>query len=126
MTKVIAVAALFCLPFCCFAQRNSVADLQKKYKDDNVFSISVNGEKKKQILQVLAVSSASKGYSSQDIKRLKKEISKQPFEELFSVKNATGQLQLHIAEKNGKPSKWVMIIDNESDGFITMDFSGDE
>lgn len=123
MTKIITAAALFFLPFCCLAQKSAVAELQKKYKDDNVFSLSVNGDNKKQILQILAVSSGSKGYSSHDINKLKKEISKQPFEEVVSIKSGTGQLQFHVMDKKGKPTKWVMIIDNDKDGFITMDFS---
>ena len=118
--------------------------MHKKYKNDNSFSLSVTGDilkflgdsdlaaddpdlrqlaKTIQSLRILAVSSGSKNYSPKDIRKLKREIRKQPFEELFSLKSDSGQLQLLLKDRNGKPSELIMILDNDADGFITMDLS---
>jgi hypothetical protein len=144
MIKTVAVIAVFFLPLFSFSQNSSVAALHKKYKNDNSFSLSVTGDilkflgdsdlaaddpdlrqlaKTIQSLRILAVSSGSKNYSPKDIRKLKREIRKQPFEELFSLKSDGGQLQLLLKDRNGKPSELIMILDNDADGFITMDLS---
>ena len=144
MTKIVTVLALFFLPLFSFSQNRSLSALQKKYKDDNVFTFSFSGNilkfldgvefagndpefkllaKKIQSLHMLGVSSRSKGYSSRDIRKLKKEIRKQAFEEVISVKSGKGQLQLLVRDRHGKPTEVIMIIHKDSEGFITMDFS---
>lgn len=144
MTKIVTVIALFFLPLVSFSQNKSLSALQKKYKDDNVFTFSFTGNilkflddtgvagndpelrrlaQKIQSLHLLAVSSGSKGYSSRDIRKLKKEIRKQAFEEVISVKSGKGQLQLLVRDQHGKPTEVIMIIHKDSEGFITMDFS---
>jgi hypothetical protein len=79
---------------------------------------------KNKSLKILAVSKDAKGYSPRDIKKLKKQIGNRAFEELFSVKSNGGQLQLLSKNRNGKRDELVMIPDKDSEGFITLDFSG--
>ncbi|MBL7697470.1 MAG: DUF4252 domain-containing protein [Chitinophagaceae bacterium] len=121
MIKVIAIIALLSLPFVSFSQKNSVAELQKKYKNGNTFTLNFDNS-----LQILAVSSSSKEYSADDIKKLKKSIRRQDFEELMSIKNGKGQLQVHLMDRKGKPAQLIMIADNESEGFIALDFTEPE
>jgi hypothetical protein len=127
MIKTVAVIAFFALPFVSFSQNKSVAALHEKYKEDNVFTLNFTGNSDLadalRSLHILAVSSGSKGYSPRDIRKLKKQIGKQSFEELFSVKSNGGQLQLLARDRNGKPGELIMIIDKDSEGFITMDLS---
>jgi hypothetical protein len=118
MVKLPVVIALVSLSFVSCAQSKSVADLQKKYKDESAFTLKFNDA-----LQIIAVSSNAKHYSARDIKKLKKEISKQDYEELMSIKNGKGELQVRVIEKKGKPTKFVLIADNESEGFIALDFT---
>jgi hypothetical protein len=117
MIKIVALAAFFLAPFISFAQNKSVDALHEKYKGDNVFTVNSKS------LKILAVSNGANGYSPRDIKKLKKQIGQQSFEELFSVKSGGGQLQLLAKDRNGKPGELIMIIDKDSEGFITMDLS---
>ena len=121
MIKITAIIALLSLPFISFSQRSSVAELQKKYKNGSTFTLNFDKS-----LQILAVSSDSKEYSADDIKKLKKAIRRQDFEELMSVKSGKGQLQVHLMNKKGKPAQLIMIADNESEGFIALDFTESE
>ncbi len=119
MLKTIAILALFSVPFVSCGQTKSVAELQRKYKDESAFTLTFNNA-----LKIIAVSSNAKHYSAKDIRRLKREIGRQNFEELMSIKNDKGQFQVHVIEKDGKPAKLVMIADNDSEGFIALDFTG--
>ena len=144
MTKIVTVIALLVLPLLSFSQNKFLSHLQEKYKNDNVFTLSLTGNflkfivdseaaendpelrqlaRKIQSLRILAVSNTSKDYSSRDMRKLKKEIRKQSFEEVISVKSGKGQLQLLVKDKHGKPTELIVIIDKDSEGFITMDFS---
>lgn len=118
MIKSIIIIALFSIPFVSCSQTKSVAKLQEKYKDENSFTLTFNNA-----LKIIAVSSNAKNYSAKDIRRLKKELSEQNFEELMSIKNGKGEFHVHVIEKNGKATKLVMTADNESDGFIALDFT---
>lgn len=145
MTKSLAVMVLFVLPLFSFSQSSSLTSLHEKYKSDNVFSLSVAGDilkcltetdlaaddpelkeffKAVQSLHILAVSNDSKKYSPRDIRKLKREIKRQSFEELVSLKADGGQLQVWLRDRKGKPGELVMIIDKDDEGFITMDLSG--
>ncbi|MBA4167066.1 MAG: DUF4252 domain-containing protein [Chitinophagaceae bacterium] len=144
MTKiVITLIALILFPFLSFSQNRSLSALQKKYKDGNVLTLSLTGNilkflgdpkaendpermrlaQKISSLHILAVSNKSEGYSSRDIRKLKKEIRKQSFEEVISLKSSGGQLQLLVRDQNGEPNELIMILDKDADGFITMDLS---
>jgi hypothetical protein len=144
MTKLVTVITLFFLPFLAFSQTKSLAALEKKYNNDNAFSLSLTGNilgflseskfvqndpelrrftKKVQSLRILAVSNKSKNYSPRDIRKLKAEIRKQSFEELISVKSDNGQLQLMVRDQQGKPGELLMIIDKDTEGFITLNLS---
>jgi hypothetical protein len=121
MTKIVTAIALMFLPFLSFSQEKILSDLHEKYKEDNVLTVNLNGKDIK--FRLLAVSNTSKHYSPRDIRRLKKEIRRRSFEELVAIKSEDGQLQLHVKDKNGKPTEGILIIDKDSEGFITMDFS---
>lgn len=116
--KTIAVLMLLSVLFISCCQTKSVADLQMKYKDENTFTLTLGNA-----LKIIAVSSNAKHYSAKDIRRLKREIRNSNREELMSIKNENGNLQVHLVEGNGKPAKLIMIADNESEGFIALDFT---
>jgi len=147
MTKFIAIIALFALPLLSCSQNKSLSSLEKKYKDDNSFKLSVSGNflqfiadsdnedidpeirqlaRKIRSLHILAVSKNSEGYSPRDIRRLKARIKKENFEEVMSVKSDGGELKLLVRDKNGKPTQLVLIMDKDQEGFITMDLSEDD
>ncbi len=146
MTKLIAIIALFTIPLLSCSQNKSLSSLEKKYKDDNSFKLSVSGNflqfvadsdnedidpeirqlaRKIRSLHILAVSKNSKGYSQRDVRRLKDRIKKEHFEELMSVKSDGGELKLLVRDHHGKPAQLVLIMDKDQEGFITMDLSED-
>lgn len=143
MTTIVKVLALLLIPVASFSQ-NAVADLEKKYNGDNSFSLQVTGNflhflegdgtnikdpeirefiKKLSSLRILAVSNRSKGYSSADIKNLKREIKRQHFDELMSVKSDNGQLQLVMKDRKGEPSQMILILDKNAEGFVTVNLA---
>jgi predicted MPP superfamily phosphohydrolase len=144
MTKLVVVISIFFLPIFSFSQNKSLSALEKKYRDNNSFSLILTGDilkflnnsdlvqndpelrkftQKIRVLRVLGVSSKSKKYSPRDIRRLKAEIKRQSFEELMSISSNDGKLKLLVRERNGKPCELTMIADKDAEGFITLSLS---
>jgi hypothetical protein len=61
---------------------------------------------KNKSLKILALSKDVKGYSPRDIKKLKKEIGNQAFEELFSVKSNGGQYNYSPKTATERAMNW--------------------
>ena len=138
---------LFLLAILTFAQSKSVQEFHDQYKDHGKYlsvhieggllkmlsSVETNDDDTQEFLDAVSkidainIHSIDRGVESIDesgIKKFKKNIKKENYEELMIVRDNDATIDFLIKEKGGKISDLLLIVDEEDD-FIILSISGE-
>lgn len=143
--KKLLILFLFICPYLAQSQSKSLDALRAEYKDvPNSFDMSfggnflgvsnwiVNEEDDKEVkeliqsidnLHLFTLPIGEHGINIKDLKKLRKDMSKEAYEELMVIRDGKDHINMLIKEKNGIISSLVMLIEDKEDITI-LDFSG--
>lgn len=144
MKKLFILLLIIC-PFLAHSQSKSLEALRASYKDiPNTFNLSLGGnflgmsnyimneEDDKEVkeliksinnLHLFTLPIGEGGIDTQSLAKLRKDMSKEAYEELVVIRDGKDHINMLIKEKNGIVSSLVMLIEDKEDVTI-LDFSG--
>ena len=143
--KKLLILFLFTCPLLAQSQSKSLEALRAEYKDiPNSFNMSFGGnflgmsnwilneegdKEVKELIQsidnlhLFTVPIGEGGINTKALKKLRKDMSREAYEELMVIRDGMDQINMLIKEKNGIISSLVMLIEDTEDITI-LDFSG--
>jgi hypothetical protein len=147
MKKLIFTLVFVFLTAVLFGQITAIQEFHNKYKDNGKYitvhieggllkvlsNIDTEDEDTDDLLNVIsklegidlhAIDKREAGFSEKDIKKLKKEIRKEKFDELLLVREGETNIDFLVKEKNGKISDLLLLID-EAHEFVVLNFTGE-
>lgn len=146
--RSILILIIFLIP--CFraaSQSQAVLDFHSKYKDDGKYlsvkieggllkmlsSIETSDEETKEFLDAVSkidaidvhsINREDGDFSESDIKAFKRDIRKEDYDELMTVRDGDSNIDFLVKEKKGRISELLFIVD-ETDEFVIVNISGD-
>lgn len=146
MKWILNFTAVFLISYYSTAQNRSIREFQEKYREFGTYfslridggilkclsSVETNNEEADEFMKMIneidaidihAIGRDEAGFDMIELERFRKMIKRDKYEELMLVKDAEGDLDFMIREKNGKISDLLLLIDGREE-FLVMNISG--